>query len=171
MHAQAQPRLAKRMPCAVRVGERRYTGMVINLSQGGLFVQTNADTSRGERVELEISAPERSEAIPVQGTVVWKRAVPPQLRSAARGGMGVRIQSAAETYYQLLAAWMRVAPIAASAARAAGEAAAADAPPTWRVRVRATSLMSEALNRTIGFTCSMPAAHAATRGTRPPRAR
>ena len=40
-----------------------------------------------------------------------------------------------------------------------------------RVRVRAASLISDAPKRTIGFTCSMPAAHAATRGTRPLRAR
>ena len=37
-----QTRIARRVPCALNAGERRYSGIVLNLSQGGLFVQTAA---------------------------------------------------------------------------------------------------------------------------------
>lgn len=135
----AQARISKRMPCAVRVDGRRYSGVVLNVSQGGLFIQTSAAPGRGEPVELELSAPESSRSIPVVGKVVWKRVVPHQLRSMARGGVGVRIDRADESYYVLLTRWMRTElPVARSA-----EPAEAPAPPTptlvtWRLRVRAT---------------------------------
>lgn len=139
----AQPRIAKRLPCAVRVDGRRYAGVVLNLSQGGLFIQTNASPDRGEAVDVELNAPEAQRSIPLQGKVVWRRVVPHQLRSMARGGMGVKIQHADESFYMLLARWMRTelpvpstAPVARAAASAAPPAAEL---PSWRVRVRAVA--------------------------------
>jgi len=98
------------MPCAVNVGRRRYAGVVLNLSQGGLFVQTNADAPRGAAVGIDLNTPEHPQAIPLRAQVVWRRIVPPALRTAAHGGMGVRILQADESYYQLLSAWLRAAP-------------------------------------------------------------
>jgi Tfp pilus assembly protein PilZ len=136
--AEAQPRIAKRMPCAVHVGKRRYSGIVLNVSQGGLFVQTSARASRGASIDLELSAPERLEGIGLRASVVWKRVVPHQLRSAAQGGMGVKILRADEHYYQLLAEWMRVT---LPSPNRDGDAPVAAAPPAvatlYRVRVLA----------------------------------
>lgn len=137
-----QQRIAKRMPCAVRVDGRRYAGVVLNVSQGGLFIQTNASPERGEAVDVELNAPEAQRSIPLQGTVVWRRVVPHQLRSMARGGMGVQIHRADESFYVLLARWMRTslpASLPAPSAPAAPEPGQAAAPdlPSWRVRVRA----------------------------------
>lgn len=137
-HAQtSQPRLSKRMTCAVNLGERRYTGVVLNVSQGGLFVQTSAQAERGEDVHLELNPPGDEQTIPLRAEVVWRRVVPTQLRSTARGGMGVKIVRADETYYNALADWMRVS-LDAERATAAPSSSAAEPMPSWRVRVRAT---------------------------------
>jgi Tfp pilus assembly protein PilZ len=131
------------MPCAVHVEGRRYSGVVLNVSQGGLFIQTSASPGRGDEVEVELNTPEAERSIPVQGKVVWRRVVPHQLRSMARGGMGVQIQRADESYYMLLARWMRTElPVASPtpSGPAAGARASADSElPSWRVRVRAVA--------------------------------
>ena len=131
MHQQLQPRIAKRVPCAVHVGQRRFSGVVLNVSQGGLFVQTSADASQGANIDLELSIPERRDLVPLCASVVWKRVVPHQLRSLAQGGFGVRITQAGETYYQLLAAWMRV-EVPASRAPAPSGGASREAAPRVR---------------------------------------
>ena len=120
MPTQLHPRIAKRLPCGVRVAGRRHAGVVLNISQGGMFVQTNASTPRGERIDLELSPSDRDgTSIPIQGRVVWKRVVPQQLRTSAHGGLGIQIEQADENYFQLLAAWMRVRGGAAPQAEAA----------------------------------------------------
>jgi Tfp pilus assembly protein PilZ len=142
-----QPRIAKRVPCAVRLGQRRFSGVVINISQGGMFVQTSADAGQGANVDLELSVPKHREVVPVCASVVWKRVVPHQLRSVAHGGFGVQITRAAETYYQLLAAWMRVevpassgpAPSSGASREAAPRARADTQTSTYRLRVREAS--------------------------------
>ena len=153
MGVQIEPRLSKRMTCAVNVGAQRFFGVVLNVSQGGLFVQTAAEVQRGSSVDLELK-PAGGEAIPLSGEVVWRRVVPAQLRGSAQGGMGVRILRADESYYTSLADWMRISfegerrPAGSAAASAAADpppspAAAAPRPPppepvvTYRVRVRA----------------------------------
>ena len=107
--ASSQPRLAKRMTCAVSVGQQRYSGVVINVSQGGIFVQTSAAPRRGASVALELNPPGDEAAIPLQAEVVWRRMVPQQLRATAQGGVGMKIVRADENYYGALAEWMRVA--------------------------------------------------------------
>lgn len=143
MQAQADTRISKRMTCAVTVGARRYAGLVLNVSRGGLFVQTSADPGHGDSVALELNAPGSRGAIPMRATVVWKRLVPPRLRSLAQGGLGVRIQQADETYYRLLAGWMREDPKRADRPRGPSAATAdADEPfdlTSYRVRVRSVA--------------------------------
>ncbi len=134
----AEPRIAKRLPCALQVEGRRYSGVVLNVSQNGLFVQTNAAPGRGEAVELELNAPESERSIPVRGKVVWQRVVPHQLRSMARGGVGLQIQNADESYYVLLARWMRTELPVPSREGSADTQPKAQ-PLTWRVRVRAVA--------------------------------
>jgi hypothetical protein len=89
------------VPCKVTVAGRRHAGIVLNVSPNGLYVQTNAVASSGTRVDIDLTlGPERT--IPLQATVVWRRLVPRELRNDARGGFGLRIRSASESYYELL---------------------------------------------------------------------
>lgn len=98
-----QPHVAacykRRVLCSMQLGESRYSGVVLNLSRTGLFIQTSASPGPGEPIRLELRG-----QIPLRAQVVWRRKVAAHLRSIAEGGIGVQISSAPEEYFQLLAA-------------------------------------------------------------------
>jgi len=102
MANESEPRVARRMPCNLTITGRRHSGVILNVSPRGLFVQTNAKISPGECVEISLCAPTHPRAIEVSATVVWRRLVPAQLVSVAQGGCGVRIQHASESFYEYL---------------------------------------------------------------------
>ncbi len=102
MQLQGEPRIRKRVPCTLRSGGREHTGMVLNLSRGGLFVQTSANARPGDDVSLELNVAPGGAGIPVGARVVWRRVVAPQLRSVSHGGFGVRIENAPEDYFRFL---------------------------------------------------------------------
>ncbi|MGI9592704.1 MAG: PilZ domain-containing protein [Myxococcota bacterium] len=149
MQSQRRARIPKRMPCAIQVGQHRFPGLVLNVSQGGLFIQTNADPGRGSEVALELQPPGESYGIALSGTVAWRKLVPSRLRKVAGGGFGLRIDQADERYYRALARWMQPddggpAEVVRGANGGVEDVSvtrvlAQDAPlqPAWRVRVRA----------------------------------
>jgi len=98
VRSRPEPRYRIRVPCRVQIGESSHSGVVLNLSRMGLFVQTSAGLAAGDPVELTL----RGES-PVCAQVVWYRRVPPVLRAIAKGGAGLRIVGASEEYYWLLA--------------------------------------------------------------------
>lgn len=102
MHTAAEPRVRKRLPCRVKRGPIAYSGVVLNLSRTGLFVQTGASPVPGESIELDLRAGTDGSGIPLKAKVVWRRHAPPELRNLVAGGVGVRIERAEESYYQLL---------------------------------------------------------------------
>jgi hypothetical protein len=91
--------------------------MVLNLSRGGLFVQTSAAPRPGAEVWLDLNLATRSETVPIGARVVWRRAVAPHLRTVSQGGFGVQIRSAPETYFRLLSDLVGDAPAIAPPAR------------------------------------------------------
>ncbi|NNL86543.1 MAG: PilZ domain-containing protein [Myxococcales bacterium] len=95
-------RIRKRVPCDIRLRDARRSGMVLNLSRSGLFVQTTVAAKPGEDVELLLNAPQTRIAIPVNAQIVWNRVVNPQFRSVVQGGFGARIRAASDDYYELL---------------------------------------------------------------------
>jgi hypothetical protein len=105
-----EPRVRKRLPCSVQVTGRRHTGMVLNVSPRGLFVQTSAEADPGETVDVDLRTPTHRQPIPVQGRVIWRRTVPQRLRNVTKGGLGVRIENASESYYQYLSSVIPARP-------------------------------------------------------------
>lgn len=101
MQAYAEPRFRQRLPCQLRAGQSAFAGMVLNLSRGGLFVQTTAGVRPGQAVRLELSLGPHG-AIPIEGRVVWRRVVASQLRTVMAGGFGLRIRSAPKPYLEYL---------------------------------------------------------------------
>ena len=91
----------RRIPCQLFVGEREYSAIVLDLSESGLFVQTHARPRLGEQLRLKLA----HTRVPLELVVEVARAkqVPPSLLALAKGGIGVRIVSAPETYDRLLA--------------------------------------------------------------------
>ncbi len=141
---QVEPRFRKRVPCTLRASGRSHAGMVLNLSRGGLFVQTSAHFSPGQDVSVELNVP--PDRIPVGARVVWRRVVAPQLRAVSHGGFGVRIENAPEDYFKFLSGVVkgeRPAPRgkAPAAAPATAPVAATSTAPSalYRVRLKQTS--------------------------------
>lgn len=77
--------------------------MVLNVSRGGLFVQTSARACPGDRVRIALNPGVRCGSIGLEARVVWRRVSPPQLQSVTRGGVGLEIQLASDVYYDFLA--------------------------------------------------------------------
>lgn len=96
-------RTKRRMPCNIKVGGRRYAGMVLDFSASGLFIQTTAKASPGEQLQLELSLPGEQERMGIDVEVARKKVVPPRLMAVAQGGIGVRILSAPESFYRFAA--------------------------------------------------------------------
>jgi Tfp pilus assembly protein PilZ len=135
-------RKKRRMPCNVTFEGQQHSGLVIDVSPGGLFVQTSAKAKPGDRLDLKLSLPGEIRKLPLQVEVVRKVVVPPRLLAVAHGGVGVRILNAPEAYYN----FMRVLGIGSkdsefkaesSSDEAPDKDAAADARPQQSYRVRA----------------------------------
>jgi hypothetical protein len=86
----------------VTIDGRRHNGFLIDYSMSGMFIQTSASPEVGQRLDLELTL--RGERLPMHVEVARRRTVPAQLRAVAGGGIGVRILSAPEAFYALIAA-------------------------------------------------------------------
>jgi len=84
------------------VGDSQYRGLVLNLSRGGVFVQTSARAEPGAEVWLELQPDAGRSAIEMGTQVVWQRVVDARFRTVTTGGVGLRIRSAPEAFYALL---------------------------------------------------------------------
>lgn len=89
------------MPCQLVFDGRPHTGLVLDLSPSGLFIQTSAKAKAGVRMELMVTQRE-GDPLDLVVEVVRKKVVPARLMSIAQGGVGVRVISAPEDYYTLL---------------------------------------------------------------------
>ncbi len=98
------PRFRKRIPCTLSRDRSTFSGLVLDVSRTGLFVQTRAVAKAGDEVEVMLSERREPEAaLVLSAQVVWQRKVPLQLRSVVKGGLGLEIRYAPERYYFLLA--------------------------------------------------------------------
>lgn len=103
MHSPAEPRFRKRFPCEFSVAGSQHQGLVLNLSRGGLFVQTSVPARQGDDVRVQVAADQQADPIALDARVVWKRVVSSSLHSVTPGGMGLRIEAAPERWYEFLA--------------------------------------------------------------------
>jgi len=91
----------RRMPCELFVGERKFSALVLDLSETGLFIQTHARPQIGARLRIVVAHTDAPLELVVE--VVRAKKVPPSLLALAKGGIGVRILSVPAEYDQLLA--------------------------------------------------------------------
>ena len=102
MRDRTSPRLKKRISCALTRGDRHHSGIVLDISSSGLFVQTNAKPRPGEEVGVELSVPGRKQSVSLRARVARAKLVPPQLLTIAQGGLGLHIDTPPAEYLTLV---------------------------------------------------------------------
>ena len=103
MSRRTATRTKKRLACSVVIDGSRMSGIVLDLSANGLFVQTSANPPPGAELGLELELPGEPERTLLVVRVARKKVVPPRLRSVAHGGLGLRIKRAPEAYFSYVA--------------------------------------------------------------------
>jgi len=102
MERRGEPRIRKRTSCELTVGERRFSGVVLDVSRHGLFVQTAAQPGPQEVVHVSISAPGLPDPLELDAVVARARIVPAQLRTVAKGGLGLHIAEPSEAFQRFV---------------------------------------------------------------------
>jgi hypothetical protein len=95
-------RKRRQLPCTLTLDGRNHGGLILDVSPGGLFIQSSAKIKPGDQVEIQTTLPGVGGRIRMQVEVVRKVVVPAHLLKVARGGVGVRIINAPEAYYQFM---------------------------------------------------------------------
>jgi hypothetical protein len=122
---QQDPRIKRRLSCDLFFDGARHTGIVLNVSRSGLFVQTAIAAQPGSDVAIDLNGPS-GESFEVDARVVWKRIVQSELMGVAHGGVGVWIKRASTSFYDFLD------DIAEPAARSSPAASS----PLYRYQIR-----------------------------------
>jgi hypothetical protein len=99
---QQSPRFKRRLPCNLAFQGRRDSGIVLNLSEGGLYVQTNLGARRGSIVDVAVQSPSGSQSIALQARVVWKRVKNSHVLGLDRSGLGLEIREPIHEYADLI---------------------------------------------------------------------
>jgi hypothetical protein len=95
-------RKRRQMPCTLTLDGRNHGGLILDVSPGGLFIQSSAKIKPGDQLEIQTTLPGVEGRVRMQVEVVRKVIVPSQLIKVARGGVGVRIINAPEGYYKFM---------------------------------------------------------------------
>ena len=95
-------RKRRQMPCTLTLDGRNHGGLILDISPGGLYIQSSAKIKPGDQIEIQMTIPGIEGRHQLQVEVVRKVVVPARLLKVARGGVGVRIINAPEAYYQFM---------------------------------------------------------------------
>lgn len=90
------------MACTLEVKGRRHSGIVLDISRNGMFIQTNAKPDPGTPVTVELNAPGSKHSLVLRAIVARKKLVPPQLVTVAHGGLGLHVDDAPPAFLTLL---------------------------------------------------------------------
>jgi hypothetical protein len=96
-------RVKRRITCELVIDGKRQSGIVLDLSATGLFVQTAVTSPVGKEVEVHLAATRSTPALTLRTRVARGKRVPPQLLTTAGGGMGLRVIDPPSAYAQLSA--------------------------------------------------------------------
>lgn len=81
------------------------TGFTGNVSEGGLFIRTNAALRPGTMIQVEIEFPDRRWNL--WARVAWAKKVPPQLAHVLVCGMGVEFVDPPDDWSDFFDVWSR----------------------------------------------------------------
>lgn len=103
MQTQSETRVKKRIHCTLEHESRHGSGLILNLSPSGIFVQTTQPAEPGTRVAIDFIDPEHSRPIELETAVVWRRRISPHMTGLNQSGMGLRLIDAPPEYRALVA--------------------------------------------------------------------
>ncbi len=95
-------RKRRQMPCTLTLDGRNHGGLILDVSPGGLYIQSSAKIKPGDQLEIQMTIPGIEGRHQLHVEVVRKVIVPARLLKIAHGGVGVRIINAPEAYYQFM---------------------------------------------------------------------
>jgi hypothetical protein len=101
MNRRGSQRIKRRIPCEFDYEGHAYAGIVVDLSAGGMFLQTDTAIEPGSELVLRLR-PDRVAEVAVRGRVVRRRFTPAVLASMIRRGVGVYLLNAPPAYFELL---------------------------------------------------------------------
>lgn len=93
MSRRRHKRLKRRIPCEITVGSQSSQGIVLDVSPGGLFVQTNA-TLEGAGEVIVCLAPDGYPEMVLRMRLARVKRVPPRLQGVITGGIGLEVLEA-----------------------------------------------------------------------------
>jgi Tfp pilus assembly protein PilZ len=102
MDRRGQRRIKRRIPCEISFGGTSFRGIVLDISAGGMFIQTSAALQGQEEIEVVFPATEEQPRIVVRARVARKKQVPARLVTVTRPGLGVQILEAPPNYERML---------------------------------------------------------------------
>lgn len=131
------PRAESRMLCRLRSGIRSHSGMVLDVSTNGVFIQTTASLSPGTPLSLTMYAPDARRFV-LEGEVARVVVAPTGLKAGAGCGLGVVLRDAPKAYVGWVESLVgRVGePLRVSSAPVAGPKAAPETARPFQVRLR-----------------------------------
>lgn len=98
-------RIKRRLPCEFVYAGNRHRGIVVDLSVGGLFMQTDTALDPGSEILIDLAG-SRFPEVSIRAVVARRRFTPVVLSSMIRRGVGLRIVEAPGEYYEALEAAM-----------------------------------------------------------------
>ncbi len=101
MAQRRSPRIRRRFPCEIVGTHARASGVVLDLSEGGLSVQTEFPFEPGDSLQLCLQPPERSE-IGVEGLVWHARRVRQRWSGDVLSVLGLMLSEAPDEYGKLV---------------------------------------------------------------------
>lgn len=91
----------------VATDHRLFVGLVSNISAGGLFISTEEQMSKGDKVEVRFSIPGTSHVFEKHATVCWIRPLEATGDSVSGAGAGVRFDDLSDEEQRLLNSFLQ----------------------------------------------------------------
>ncbi len=102
MEQRRRKRFKRRITCELTVDGKRQSGIVLDVSAEGLFVQTAVTAPPGALVEVRLAATRTTPEIVLRARVARGLRVPPRLMAVAAGGLGLRVIQAPPEFAELV---------------------------------------------------------------------
>ncbi|HAN32070.1 MAG TPA: hypothetical protein DCQ06_10775 [Myxococcales bacterium] len=92
MKRRADKRRSYDLQVGIATKHRLFVGLTANISTGGLFISTDEELSRGDRVEVKFQIPGSDHVFVKSGEVVWTRPFDQnQTDRQAQAGAGLKL--------------------------------------------------------------------------------